>query len=298
MSEVLLYLYAETPVHAGADTSAGVIDNPIQREISTGFPVIWGQSLKGALRERAEVVLNNPDLVTQLFGAPPGTSSSSRQGRGHLAVGDAQLVAFPVPTVVNTFAWITSPLTLGRLRRKYARIGSNAAPETAEDRTAPKGARWHKDNEIFGASTTSISVDDDLASQWAKLLAREALPDDDVFKVFRHKLERDLAILDETDFTDNVRHGTEVTPRIALDDYKQVENLFYAEYLPTETILAATLTLRESEEHYKDDYEALIQLCNSEVPLQVGGDETIGKGLVWLRLIEGSNDASSRSTAS
>ena len=53
MTEFLLYLYAESPVHTGAAGSLDVLDLPVQREAATGYPVIWGQSLKGALRQAA-----------------------------------------------------------------------------------------------------------------------------------------------------------------------------------------------------------------------------------------------------
>jgi len=36
----LLYLYAETPVHAGSGTSLGIVDLPIQRERTTGYPIM------------------------------------------------------------------------------------------------------------------------------------------------------------------------------------------------------------------------------------------------------------------
>ena len=54
MTQYLLYLYAESPVHTGAADSVDVLDLPVQREAATGYPVIWGQSLKGALRQAAD----------------------------------------------------------------------------------------------------------------------------------------------------------------------------------------------------------------------------------------------------
>ena len=40
-------------MHTGAADSLDVLDLPVQREAATGYPVIWGQSLKGALRQAA-----------------------------------------------------------------------------------------------------------------------------------------------------------------------------------------------------------------------------------------------------
>ena len=64
---------------------------------------------------------------------------------------------------------------------------------------------------------------------------------------------------------------------------------FYSEYLPAETILAASLTLRRptGRDSATGDHEkqrqALKKLLHGQL-LQVGGDETLGKGLVWGRL--------------
>ncbi len=120
MVRALLFLYAESPIHAGADSSVGALDLPIQREVGTGLPVIWGQSLKGALRSHARDRWGpEHPRVAQLFGDPPPSGADAQPAKpGRLSVGDAHLVAFPVPTMRATFAWLTSPLVLGRLRRR------------------------------------------------------------------------------------------------------------------------------------------------------------------------------------
>ncbi|CUX77818.1 type III-B CRISPR module RAMP protein Cmr4 [Thermococcus chitonophagus] len=52
MNETFLFFgfYGLTPIHAGSGAELSVVDLPIQRERHTGFPTIWGQSLKGVLR--------------------------------------------------------------------------------------------------------------------------------------------------------------------------------------------------------------------------------------------------------
>ena len=67
LDRALLFLYAETPVHAGADTGLGALDLPIQREVTTGLPIIKGESLKGALRERLRPVVED-GLWQKMFG--------------------------------------------------------------------------------------------------------------------------------------------------------------------------------------------------------------------------------------
>ncbi len=68
---LILGLYSVTSVHAGSGAELSVIDLPIQRERHTGFPVIWGQSLKGVLRSTYKSIelnekVNNKTLREKL----------------------------------------------------------------------------------------------------------------------------------------------------------------------------------------------------------------------------------------
>lgn len=48
--KVPIFIYCVSPVHMGAGAAIGVIDNPIQRERHTEYPMIAGSGLKGAIR--------------------------------------------------------------------------------------------------------------------------------------------------------------------------------------------------------------------------------------------------------
>ena len=49
----ILFLYVETPLHAGTGRGLGAVDLPIQRDRTTGYPIIQASSVKGALRAEA-----------------------------------------------------------------------------------------------------------------------------------------------------------------------------------------------------------------------------------------------------
>jgi CRISPR-associated protein Cmr4 len=49
----MLYLYVETPLHAGSGSSVGIVDLPIQRERVTGYPLVQASGIKGKLRAEA-----------------------------------------------------------------------------------------------------------------------------------------------------------------------------------------------------------------------------------------------------
>jgi len=51
MQTRILYLFTRTPLHVGAGSSVGAIDQPIVRERHTGFPIIPGSAIKGVLAD-------------------------------------------------------------------------------------------------------------------------------------------------------------------------------------------------------------------------------------------------------
>ncbi|WP_262402803.1 type III-B CRISPR module RAMP protein Cmr4 [Actinomadura sp. CNU-125] len=290
--EMLLLLYAESPVHAGANESIDVIDLPIQREASTGYPVIWGQSLKGALRQAAEDAQRaggsawTAQLVRQVFGSAVGTDGEE-SAAGLLMVGDAQLVAMPVPALRRTFAWVTSGMALARLARKYRTLGRPIppTPAVAPDRGLAAGAAWTTmDQQVLGPCVVPLETSEEV-KQWAGRLAADAIgpADDPVTGHFHDKFVQDLLLVGDDTMPQLVRECTELNARVQLDDGKTVAHgPFYSEYLPAETVLAASLTLREPS----DASRAAVRELLGGAPLQVGGDETLGKGLMWARLEE------------
>jgi CRISPR-associated protein Cmr4 len=298
MIRTLLFLYAESPVHAGADTSLGAVDLPIQREAGTGLPVVWGQSLKGALRSHARTAWGARRAV-RLFGDPPpgsddaaeaaaasegngnGAAAGTRSLRpGSLSVGDAQLVAFPVPTVRETFAWVTSPLTLGRLARKASLSGFSDArliprPGGAQILAASDG--WCT-RTLIGPYVGTPTRDAATAA-WASWLGTVGLPGPAIPDFFARKLATDLLTIPDGALAPITTECAELSARVQLEaDQKTVAHgPFYSEYLPCETLLAALLECSNP-----DDLAALRELLDHKV-LRLGGNETIGKGLMWCR---------------
>jgi CRISPR-associated protein Cmr4 len=42
----VVFLYAETPLHAGSGTALGAVDLPVQRERMTNLPMVQGSGIK------------------------------------------------------------------------------------------------------------------------------------------------------------------------------------------------------------------------------------------------------------
>jgi CRISPR-associated protein Cmr4 len=295
VTHYLLYLYAESPVHAGAADSIDVLDLPVQREKATRYPVIWGQSLKGALRQAATDARWGKDRLEAVFGsAIERADEHGGTKEGALAVGDAQLVAMPVPTLRRTFGWLTSEIALARLARKY-RVLERETPGLPDVRSGDGAAAsdgWVEgEREVLGPYLVPLgsSHDENLAA-WARRIADDAFGPEEEFRPFADKLRQDLLLAGADIVPDLLRECTEQAVRVQLSASKTVQNgPFYSEYLPAETIMAASLTLRESAEaEAQQSRVALRGLLHGQL-LQIGGDETLGKGLMWGRLLEASS---------
>ncbi len=106
----------------------------------------------------------------------------------------------------------------------------------------------------------------------------------------RKRLKSHLVVLHDDDFTHFVRHATEVVARVGLDyERKTVKKgaLFYEEFLPAETMFYSVVLASASRRdgHGKEAKDILGYLRQNLPPvLQIGGDETIGKGLCAMRL--------------
>lgn len=297
MISYLLYLYTESPLHAGAAGAEGSLDLPIQREATTGYPVIWGQSLKGALRAAGQDAGWDQDALDRVFGkavqrdGEPGVNPTA----GLLTVGDAQLVALPVPTLRRTFAWATSSVALARLSRKYAHARFSEqipdVPHVAPDRGATPDDDWTSSAQVLGPCLVPVAKDKNgVLSKWAKRVSTDGIGEESALSPFAEKFRSDLLLVGDSVMDQLLRECTEHAVRVQLNpETKTVENgPFTSEYLPTETLLAAVLTLRTppggDTEHHTGHQRLLRELFDGNV-LQIGGDETLGKGLVWPRLV-------------
>ncbi len=110
-----------TPLHAGSGARvSGIVDLPIQREAHTGLPVIYGSSIKGALRSWAKVKLEKSgvndldEVIEKIFGPEPEKGS---EAMGMAVFTDAKLLFFPVKSLRGIYAWITSPFLINRFIR-------------------------------------------------------------------------------------------------------------------------------------------------------------------------------------
>lgn len=289
----LLFYYCMSPVHMGAGTAIGAIDNPIQREVHTGHPLIAGSGLKGAVRHHFNRTWGDRNLIKRLFG--PETDASEHAGA--IAFSDATLVAFPVRSLKNAFVYATSPTALARLKRIAGDAPWNV-PEVLEGKAKTASGAVLSDKKLILEAFEFEAAEDSHVKALAQWLSRNALPQGEGHEFFRNKLASDLVVLSDTEFGHFVRHATVVEPHVRINDESGTAAdgaLFYTENLPPEAILAGLALASVERRKNGANRDGLMTAENvldallndsdnrkglADRPLQVGGDATTGRGLI------------------
>lgn len=291
-SPLLLGLHAETSLHAGAGASLGVIDLPIQREAHTGYPVVYGSAVKGALRAHVGNVLGKVDdnkdhpTVTALFG-PAKVANDDSSHAGALLVGDARLAALPIRSLTSQFKWVTCKYLLERLFRDAGRLGIDLGtkletdePETDTLFAAADAKAVYLEEYRFGQKGRADMIE----KATAVLAGLSSVPG------IKGALENQLVIVRDDDFAHLVRAAVPVTPHVALESATKTTKegaLWYEETLPPETLLYVPIVAldgRGNQSGAKDNAAALRDLFegkDNKPYLQLGGNETVGMG--WCR---------------
>lgn len=293
-----VFLYAISPVHMGAGTAVGVVDNPIQRERHTNHPCFAGSGIKGAVRHGFASIGGDPALIDELFGPE---SRSDDLYAGAVSFGDGQLVAFPVRSLRGGYVYATCPQALARTRRLLA--AAEIQTNWGIIPTVEEGRCWIINEKLFtGGEKLHLEAfeyepmakegGENALTVIAEELAEWALPDDAGCEFFRKKLKQDLVVLSDTDFAYFSAHATLVEPHVRINDDTGTADdggLFYTENLPPESLMIAPLLAGRSRKPQNgndgsnlpvDDVLCKMRNAINGKLLQIGGDATTGRGLV------------------
>jgi len=292
----LLFLHAESGLHAGSGQSLGAIDLAIQRERYTNYPMIAASGVKGALRDWFSKNPERDDArLTAAFG--PDTANASDHA-GAVATTDARLLLFPVRSARGVFAWTTAPTALARLRRDLAMAGGPDLPALNA---------LTDENVVFGSPECILHDDhgvllEEFAFRFepkaevralADWLAEHAVPRNDEYGFWRSRLPKQLLILPDDAFRDFVTHATEVQARVKLGPKKTTSeggSLFYQENLPADSLLYAAVLATDdlsgklNGRGRAEDLLAFVRRLDGQ-RIQLGGDETVGKGICCARFL-------------
>jgi len=302
----IMFMNIITPLHNGSGEGVGIVDNSIMRERTTQFPVIQSTSIKGVLRDEYE----SSGYVIPMFG-PDGDRVSNHAGA--ISLGDGNIFAFPVRSVKGCFVWVTSPLVLWRLYQKINIMGEsiNALLQLLNSLTEeiPSPSATAK---ICPSGSSEILFE--IAAGDKKLLLEEFpiickestelenftvkignLIFGDVNDNFlKNGFMKKLVVLDDDAFKYFVTNTTEIVANIKIGENGTTVDgsLRYTEYLPSETIMYSTLAFDKARikgtvlggAEIKEKF-----ITHFPENVQIGGNETTGKGIVKLTLAGGNN---------
>jgi CRISPR-associated protein Cmr4 len=305
MNTKILYLFTRTPLHVGAGSSVGAIDQPIVRERHTAFPIIPASSLKGTFADAWNDGLheqngkrnlrvktkkeNDKDVIDEVSDAAWlfGSDNANHAFAGALQFSEARLLAFPIRSAKGSFAWITCPLMLQRAARD-----SVVPAELLKGLTEPSD-----DKAIFDTGTNSkLALDGKvvleeytfegvawlglsrLGERMAKLLPAE----DAVWQ----EISSRLVILSNGMMSFFAQNACEVAQHVKISDETGTAEgtaLFNQENVPSETLFYAVVHAvqgRGSKLTKKTPDEALTELKKKVdgKPFQFGGDASTGLG--------------------
>lgn len=266
MRSLVIGLLAETSLHPGIGQVVGVVDLPVAREKTTGYPVIFGSSLKGALRDRAEQAWGFEDeRVIKVFG--------DQESAGAVAVSDARLLLLPVRSLSGHFKWVTCPYLLERFWRDL-RLAGIETGELNFNKPEQGQAVMDRRNESEKKQLFLEEFSFDVIFGDLEPIVKAISPLIGCASV-RERLIGGLAIVSDDEFAYFARYGLQINTRNVLEnDTKKSKNLWQEEVIPPDTLFYTILF-----ERLGDGAMAELEKMFEERPyLQIGGNETVGQG--------------------
>ncbi len=285
--------YAVSPVHAGSGSSAAAVDLPIQRERHTNWPHIQASGVKGAMRAHYRDFAEDKSLINFLFGYDKGDKEfhvayfrddEEKQKvddnfPGAVAFSDAKLLAFPVRSNVAPFAWVTCPAVLRRMSRDLEFVGLKTIDSIPDIDIAGENALC-----LSGSMPETVILEDMVVTVGN---AAETNPIPQGFPA----LEKLLLVSDDV-FKYAVESCTEIQTQIKIDSETgtaAIGALRYQELLPADSVLYSVVYYSRAvfdnvlkAEMVRDHVQGVIKDF-----MQIGGDETLGRGICKIDWIAG-----------
>lgn len=285
----LFLISFESPFYPGMGRSEKGIDLTIQRD-PKGLPTYFSSGLKGALRSFYHLNYNEEEVNT-LFGSEDQVSN--------IIFSDAHLLLFPVKSLTGFFAYVTSEYVLNRFCRVLQKMGTLVTPPKIEGNALTLTDRLftkrNEENRVFlmdGTIDVPVKKAQNGDKNKLESIVKEitsVMRKTPSYAYLQRTIKDRFLIVSDEDFSKITRQGTEKVTRIKLKyETKTTEEggLFTQELIPEDTILYSGVYISKTTE------EGLIALRKFEnlfksgfLVLQLGGDETLGRGMgrIFLR---------------
>jgi CRISPR-associated protein Cmr4 len=312
----VLFLFAESPVHAGAGSVRAAVDLPIQRSVHTGWPVLNDSTVRGGVRAWV-AGLRGEDKANEWFGIEGPHVENPHAGR--LSTADAELLLFPVAAPKGMTAWITCLAALRYFERKLALLEDLLTPQAAGRAAELRQALEPFPPDVAGNSacvttdsalawpvpggaakvvleSDSFTVAAPAADELARWFSQNAVP---FGEYWRERLLDRFAVLPDEAFRHYVLRKTEIRTRIRIDEGRVAEGaLWKEENLPMDSLLYTLVTAigdygagdeagtRRARGEVLAAFVAEMNLAARPV-FQLGGDQNLGRGFLRLSRLGG-----------
>ncbi len=296
MTKHNLLIFTRTPLHVGAGSSVGAIDQPIQRERHTGFPIIPGTSLKGSFADYWNDTLETGDdgkktrgtlsAAAWLFGSDDARNACA----GVLSFSEARLLAFPIRSAKGGFAWITCPMLLQRATRDgllSPNVGNSPAEPSDDQAYFGLNGPLDLPNKKLVLEEYCFSHAGDCPAGLGLELA--GLIEDALWK----SIENRLVILSNGSMSHFVTTTCEVAQHVRISDETGTAAdaaLLNQENVPADTLFYSALRISagrgsQRERSAQEAFEAFKEKVDASRVFQFGGDASTGIGFcsVFIR---------------
>jgi len=279
MKSRILALFTRTPLHVGAGSSVGAIDQPVIRERHTGFPIIPGSSIKGVLRDLFGGESPEANLV---FGKAAGDGDEQGES-GLLSFSEGRLLLFPLRSGSGSYAMATCPLAL----RRYARdagieLTIPEEPDDAHCLSGPSVTINRSGKKGVVLEEYAFESEGEFPADWAE--HHSSLLNDAVLKGARNR----YVLLSNGDFAHFALNATQVNQHVRIDDKTGTADgggLFNEEVVPSETLFCSLVTQAASRKDGQSKRLEEVQAdLSSESLVQFGGKNTTGLGYCTTKL--------------
>lgn len=301
----LMFMVAQSSIHAGSGTDLGIVDMPIQREIHTGYPKIESSSVKGCIRRAFEDKVNDATAIDRLFG-PENAGNDAKAGA--IAFSDARILLFPIKSLKGVFAYTTCADVISRFINDAALLKANdteikdlAISDSPDVRITSPSSLVLKNGNLDYVVLEEYALEavrDNAAGKLAAWLADKIFPNDNYWNT---KLKQSLAILPNDVFRDFVQQFTEVIARTNIDDISKTVargGLWYEENIPADSVMYELVMAGEVNCNVEDkgmfapddnmpEHEKVRKYFYDKMPsyIQIGGNATVGKGITRIQMV-------------
>jgi len=304
-TETLLLLRCEQALHAGTGIGIGAIDKPIQRDKTTGFPIVYGSALKGSIKSQMrppKTSKQEPDFFS-MFGSDDDGSIAAAS-----TFTEAHLLLFPVRSARGLFTWVTCPFALNRFLNKGRSIGKLKSmdikvTEIDIDENAYLLAEDIDKCMVIKGLIEQVENGKNILRNWAifedlcfevkehaelKKLGKQIADlvfDNKKQSYWHNHLQNNLILVTNKVFQYFTKFAVEIRTRNKIDINSNTASdtgLFVVECLPELSVLYATVAVFHDDAvgYTKSFIEPL-----TVSQMQTGGSFTTGKGQINVRII-------------